>query len=66
MPWRIVAAISTPVADRAWSLEIATTATASDLDEHLSVEGGEGDCVEIDRDDFDRIRALVLQLTRPR
>ena len=47
-------------------IEIATTATASDLDEHLSVEGGEGDCVEIDRDDFDRIRALVLQLTRPR
>lgn len=47
-------------------IELATTATASDLDEALSVEGGEGDCVEIDRDDFDRLRALVLERTRPR
>jgi hypothetical protein len=47
-------------------IEIATTATAGDLDEGLSVEGGEGDCVEIDRDDFDRVRALVLELSRPR
>jgi len=47
-------------------IELSTTATASDLDEALSVEGGEGDCVELDRDDFDRIRALVLELTRPR
>jgi len=47
-------------------IELATTATARDLDEGLSVEGGEGDCVEIDRDDFDRIRALVLELSRPR
>ncbi|MEO5730735.1 MAG: hypothetical protein ABI134_27185 [Byssovorax sp.] len=47
-------------------IELATTATARDLDEGLSVEGGEGDCVEIDRDDFDRIRALVLELARPR
>ena len=46
-------------------IELATTATARDLDEGLSVEGGEGDCVEIDRDDFDRIRALVLELSRP-
>ena len=45
-------------------IEIATTAMASDLDEALPVEGGEGDCVEIDRDDFDRIRALVLQISR--
>ena len=47
-------------------IELATTATARDLDEGLSVEGGEGDCVEIERDDFDRIRALVLELARPR
>jgi hypothetical protein len=45
-------------------IELATTATASDRDEGLSVEGGEGDCIEIDRDDFDRVRALVLELTR--
>lgn len=47
-------------------IEIATTATASDLDEPLPVEGGEGDCVEIDRDDFDRIRKLVFDRARPR
>lgn len=41
-------------------IELATTATARDLDEALTVEGGEGDCVEIDREDFDRIRELVL------
>ena len=38
-------------------IELATTATARDLDEGLSVEGGEGDCVEIDRDAARRPRA---------
>ena len=44
-------------------IEIATTATTRDVD--LAVEGGEGDCIEIDRDDFDRIRELVLARVRP-
>lgn len=47
-------------------IEIATTAAARDLDEGFPVEGGEGDCVEIDRDDFDRVRALVIERSRPR
>jgi hypothetical protein len=42
------------------SIELATTARASDLDEHLSAEGGEGDCIELARVDFDRVRSLVL------
>jgi hypothetical protein len=41
-------------------IEIATTACAADLGEGLSVEGGEGDCVEIDRDAFDRLRERVV------
>jgi hypothetical protein len=45
-------------------IELAAMATARDLDEPLPVEGGEGDCVEIDREDFDRIRALILELAR--
>lgn len=44
-------------------IELATMATTRDLDEALAVEGGEGDCVEIDREDFDRIRALVVELS---
>jgi hypothetical protein len=47
-------------------IELATTAIARDLDEPLAVEGGEGDCIEIDREDFDRIRELVLERARPR
>ena len=47
-------------------IELATTATVRDLDESLAVEGGEGDCIEIDRDDFDRIRELVLERARSR
>jgi hypothetical protein len=47
-------------------IEIATTAAVRDLDGSLSVEGGEGDCIEIDREDFDRVRELVLERARPR
>ncbi|MEP7126958.1 MAG: hypothetical protein ABJE95_38860 [Byssovorax sp.] len=43
-------------------IELATTATVGDVE--LAVEGGEGDCIEIDRDDFDRIRELVLARVR--
>jgi hypothetical protein len=40
-------------------IEVATTARAADMDEGLSVEGGEGDCIELDRDDFERLRATL-------
>jgi hypothetical protein len=43
-------------------LELATTARAADLDEGLPVDGGEGDCVEIDREHFDVLRAHVMAL----
>ena len=42
-------------------IEIATLARASDMSEGLPVEGGEGDCIEIARDVFDRLRALVIE-----
>jgi hypothetical protein len=45
-------------------IEIATTARAADLDEGLLVEGGEGDCVEIDRDAFDALRERVIAHAR--
>jgi hypothetical protein len=40
-------------------IEIATTARAADMDEGLPVEGGEGDCIELDREDFDRLRSAL-------
>ncbi len=43
-------------------IEIATPARRSDMEEALSLEGGEGDCVEIPREAYDRLRDL---LTRP-
>jgi hypothetical protein len=46
-------------------IEIATTARAADLGEGLLVEGGEGDCVEIDREAFDALRSEVLERARP-
>jgi hypothetical protein len=45
-------------------IEIATTARASDTGDGLTVEGGEGDCIEIGRDDFDKLRALVTAAVR--
>ncbi len=39
--------------------EIEVGTLASEEDTGLSVEGGEGDCVEFDRDDFMRLRAAV-------
>jgi len=48
-------------------IEIATTARAEDMSEGLHVEGGEGDCIEVGREDFDRLRALVIDArSRPR
>jgi hypothetical protein len=41
-------------------LEIATVAERSDMDLGLRVEGGEGDCVELGREDFLRVREAVI------
>jgi hypothetical protein len=41
-------------------IELATTARAADLEEGLPVEGGEGDCIELTRDAFDRLREHIL------
>jgi hypothetical protein len=41
-------------------LEIATAAAQGDMDLGLRLEGGEGDCVELGRDDFLRMRDAVL------
>jgi hypothetical protein len=45
-------------------IELATTAQRSDMEEGLSVEGGEGDCIELSRDDFDRLRVCVIEQVR--
>ncbi len=41
-------------------IEIATPAIQSDLDLGLRAEGGEGDCVELSREDFLRLRDSVF------
>lgn len=48
----------------ALEMEIATTATAADVQEGLRVDGGEGDCVEVNREDYERIRECVLKIAR--
>jgi hypothetical protein len=46
---------------RALEIELSTPATAADgEDPSLRVEGGEGDCVELAREDFERVREAVL------
>lgn len=42
-------------------IEVATPALRSDVDQGLRVEGGEGDCVELGREEYERLRALVLE-----
>jgi hypothetical protein len=42
-------------------IELATLACAADLDAGLKVQGGEGDCIELGREDFDRLRVLILE-----
>lgn len=49
----------------ALEIEIATPAVVGDAAEGLRVEGGEGDCVELNRADYERLRAHVFELTRP-
>jgi hypothetical protein len=41
-------------------LELSTAAVARDADEGLRVEGGEGDCVELDREGYESVRAVIL------
>jgi hypothetical protein len=46
-------------------IELATTARQGDMSEGLKAQGGEGDCVELGRPDFDRVRAAVLGKISP-
>jgi hypothetical protein len=46
-------------------IELATMAQRSDLDQGLTLEGGEGDCVELPREAYDELRALVFERARP-
>ncbi len=46
-------------------IELATPARAADLGEGLHVEGGEGDCIELDREAFDALRKRVIEAARP-
>jgi hypothetical protein len=49
------------------AIELAAPACAADMSEGLTVEGGEGDCVEMGREAFDRLRAHLLAAAgRPR
>jgi hypothetical protein len=41
-------------------IELSTPATAADAEGSRQLEGGEGDCVELAREDFERIRAAVV------
>jgi hypothetical protein len=52
--------------DGSREIELATTAQVSDMEEGLRVDGGEGDCIELAREDFDRLRESVMASRRPR
>jgi hypothetical protein len=45
-------------------LEVATVAEAADEAAGLRVDGGEGDCVELRREDYEALRAELLRVTR--
>jgi hypothetical protein len=51
-----------PAGGRFGEIELATPADDSDFDDELRLEGGEGDCVELGRSDFMRVREMVLEL----
>jgi hypothetical protein len=59
-----VRAAGVPMGGRAAEIELATAAWREDADEGLKVEGGEGDCVELERDDYVLVRAAVLEAAR--
>jgi hypothetical protein len=46
-------------------IEVATLAVTGDLESGLRVDGGEGDCVELRREDFERIRSSILERVTP-
>ncbi len=54
-------AVRGPSGNATRDIELATPATADD--DGLRVDGGEGDCIELAREDFDRLRAETLRLT---
>jgi len=45
-------------------IEIATPAMTSDVDGSLRAEGGEGDCVELGREEYEKVRELVLTASK--
>ena len=45
-------------------IEVAAPAVAADLADGLKVEGGEGDCVELARADYDRLKARIVATIR--
>ena len=49
----------------ATQIEIATLAVAADVEPGLRVDGGEGDCIELRREDFERLRTAVLERATP-
>lgn len=48
----------------AQEIEIAAVALSEDSETELGLFGGEGDCVELSREDFDRVRDQVLEVRR--
>lgn len=48
----------------AQEIELAAVAIAADSEVELGLFGGEGDCVELSREDFDRVRDRVLDFRR--
>jgi hypothetical protein len=44
-------------------IEIATPALERDMNDGLRVEGGEGTCVELSREDYELVRTRVLELS---
>lgn len=64
---RLVVRGATGAGAGARHIELATRAVLADLDAGLRPEGGEGDCVELAREDFEAVRARVLALaSKPR
>jgi hypothetical protein len=45
------------------AIELATTARRTDMDAGLTLEGGEGDCIEVPREAYDRLRDLISTAT---
>lgn len=46
-------------------IELAAVALKTDMEKGLRVDGGEGDCVELGREDFDVLRAEIIARIEP-